>query len=125
MASTGVLCVALGALGAVVPGFPTTIFLLIAAWCFAKSCPWLEQKLMRNRFFGPFLKYVDRTEPMPLRAKVYALGTMWTFIVFSSALFVLGYVGAAWIAIPIVAAGVIGTVFIVRWDRGVRVALEP
>ncbi|MFW5653167.1 MAG: DUF454 family protein, partial [Planctomycetota bacterium] len=62
---TGVASVGLAWLGAVLPGLPTTIFLIIAAACFAKSCPWLEDRLIRNRLFRPYLKYIDGQEPMP------------------------------------------------------------
>ncbi len=120
LAAVGVACVGLGALGVVLPGLPTTIFLIIATWCFAKSCPFLEQRLIRNRFFAPFLRYVDRAEPIPAKAKVAAIATMWVFVALSCALFVLRVEIPAWPAIPVAIAAVIGTVAIIRWDAGVR-----
>src|SRR5690606_29262316 len=70
LAGAGVGCVSLGALGVVVPGLPTTIFLILATWCFARSCPWLERKLVRNRLFRPFLWALDTGAPMPRRARI-------------------------------------------------------
>src|SRR4029450_10740469 len=39
----GLVAVALGAVGIVVPGLPTTVFFIIAAWCFSHSSPRLER----------------------------------------------------------------------------------
>lgn len=66
----GLVCVGLGAVGVVVPGLPTTVFLIIASWCFTRSCPWLERKLIRNRFFGPFVRFMEPGAVMPTRARV-------------------------------------------------------
>jgi len=70
LACLGVLCVGIGAVGVVVPGLPTTVFLIIASWCFTRSCPWLERKLIRNRFFGPFVRFMEPGAVMPTRARV-------------------------------------------------------
>ena len=61
----GVLCLALGAIGVVVPGLPTTIFVILAAWAFVRSCPVLHRWLLENRLFGPRLRawYDDPTLP--------------------------------------------------------------
>jgi hypothetical protein len=55
LAAAGLLCVGLGALGAVLPGLPTTIFLILASYCFTRSCPWLEERLLRTRLFAPYM----------------------------------------------------------------------
>ena len=49
----GTLCVGLGAIGTVVPGMPTTVFLIVAAWLYARSCPGLHRRLIEHRVFGP------------------------------------------------------------------------
>ncbi len=118
LALVGIGCVGVGALGVFVPGLPTTIFLIVATWCFARSCPFLERVLIRNKLFGPFLIYVDRVEPIPLRAKLIAIGTMWFFVAISVAVILLGQV-PGWIAIVIALAACVGTVAILRWDAKV------
>ncbi|MFL9825202.1 YbaN family protein [Rhodoplanes sp. SY1] len=52
----GCLMLALGAIGAVLPLMPTTIFLIAAAWCFARSSPRLEAWLFEHPRFGPSLR---------------------------------------------------------------------
>ncbi len=61
----GLLCLALAAIGTVVPGLPTTIFLILAAGAFVRSCPVLHRWMLQNRLFGPRLRawYDDPTLP--------------------------------------------------------------
>lgn len=116
LASVGVLCVGLGAVGAVVPGLPTTVFLIIASWCFARSCPWLERKLIRNRFFGPFLRYLEPGVRMPARAMWTTLAVMWAAIGVSCWTILAGE-APAFVAPSVVAAGLVGSWFVVRLAR--------
>lgn len=50
-----VLCLCLGGVGVFVPGMPTTVFILMAAWAALRSSPRLYGWLMANRLFGPML----------------------------------------------------------------------
>ena len=52
----GLLFVALGFIGALLPLMPTTIFLILAAACFARSSPRLEAWLLNHPRFGPALR---------------------------------------------------------------------
>lgn len=49
----GWLMVALGFIGALLPVMPTTIFLIAAAGCFARSSPRFERWLLDHPRFGP------------------------------------------------------------------------
>ena len=51
-----VLCMALGFIGIFVPGLPTTVFILLAAWAAARSSPRLHAWLWEHRWFGPLLQ---------------------------------------------------------------------
>lgn len=51
----GWLCVFLGVLGIVIPGLPTTPFMLLAATCFSKSSKRFHQWLLNNKVFGPII----------------------------------------------------------------------
>ena len=117
LAGAGVGCVGMGALGAVVPGLPTTVFLIIAAWCFARSCPWLTEKLIHNRFFGPSVKYLEPGAVMPRRAKVIALAMMWTAIA-ASCWLIIARESPAYVPAVVVLSGIAGTWFIARHGLG-------
>ncbi len=131
LALLGLFCVGLAAIGVVIPGMPTTVFLIAATWLFTRSCPWLEEKLVRHRFFAPFHAYLDPETPMPRRARIAALVAMWTAITVSAVL--LGHgapdggalaggtsSGGTLLAVraAMVAAGLVGTVVILRARRG-------
>jgi uncharacterized membrane protein YbaN (DUF454 family) len=80
LVAVGVACVALGAVGVVVPGLPTTVFLIIASWCFVRSCPVLERVLIRNRFFSPFVRYLQPGAVMPTKARVLSTIAIWAAV---------------------------------------------
>lgn len=117
LAGLGIGCVGVGAAGVVLPGLPTTIFLIIATWCFARSFPSLTERLIHNRFFGPFLRYVRPGAVMPLRAKIIAGAMMWAAIALSC-WFIARSDAPPWVPVTVVAAGVVGTWCIAR--QGVR-----
>jgi uncharacterized membrane protein YbaN (DUF454 family) len=112
LAILGILSVGLAALGAILPGLPTTIFLIAAIYLFTRSCPRLEAILIRNRFFRPFLPYLDGEIAMPVRAKLITIAIMWFFIAISCiSLLMTQRMSLAFISL-IPAAGMIGTYFV-------------
>jgi len=113
LAGTGVLLVAIGAVGVITPGLPTTIFLIGACACFTRSSPALEKRLVRHRFFAPFHRYLEPGARMPLRAVIITLAMMWTAITCSSVWFALG-LGWHWMPLVIAGLGGIGSAFVLR-----------
>lgn len=108
------VCVGLGALGVFLPGLPTTVFLIVASWCFARSCPWLEERMIRVPLFRPFLRYFDGGARMPLRAVVTTLVVMWAAIAVSTTLLIAGDDPRPLVAAIVLVAGLVGSVFVVR-----------
>lgn len=118
LAVLGVMSVGLAVAGVFVPGLPTTIFLIIGSALLTKSCPYLEERLIRNRLFKPYLRYVYGNEPMPTHARVAAMSMMWIAVLTSLAL--LGWRGQlpVWLAVVLLAAAGAGTWCIATWRRG-------
>lgn len=69
----GLLFTGLGVIGAFLPVMPTTVFLLIAAFFFARSSPKFYNWLLNNRAFGPLIRDWRAGLGLPLRAKVLAV----------------------------------------------------
>ena len=63
------LCLGLGILGVIVPGLPTTVFILMAAWAAARSSPRLYRWLWNHRLFGPLLRNWAQGRCVSRRAK--------------------------------------------------------
>ena len=108
----GSACVAVGALGVVLPGLPTTPFLILAAAAFVRSSRTLYDKLMAHRLFGPLLREYRATGAIPRRAKWWALGTMAVFVTFA---LVWGIPARLWpVKILVSIVAVIGVVYVGR-----------
>ena len=75
----GFLFVGLGYVGVIVPGMPTTIFMILAVWAFKKSSPRFESWLLNHRLFGPTLRDWDEHRAISLKTKVIAIATMAAF----------------------------------------------
>lgn len=75
---TGWLMVALGFIGAMLPVMPTTVFLIAAAGCFARSSPRFERWLLDHPRFGPVLRAWRAEGAISRRTKRIALGGMAT-----------------------------------------------
>lgn len=58
------------------PLLPTTIFLILAAACFARSSPKLEARILNHPQFGPFVRDWRERGAIPLRGKLFAVGGM-------------------------------------------------
>jgi len=72
----GLVFVGLAVLGIFLPLLPTTPLLLLAVACFARSSQKLHDLVLSNKTFGPLIRQWQETRSMPLRAKLYALGSI-------------------------------------------------
>lgn len=75
--AAGMICVGLGALGIVLPGLPTTPFLLLAAYCFARSSEHFHSWLLNHRWFGSYVRNFEEGRGMTRPAKASTLLVLW------------------------------------------------
>lgn len=79
----GSLAVALGALGIFLPLLPTTPFLLLAAFCYARSSRRFYDWLLNNHWFGAYIRNYREGRGIALRHKIVALTLLWSTIGYS------------------------------------------
>lgn len=107
-AAGGMIAVGLAAIGAFLPIMPTVPFLLVAVFCFARSNPAWEQKILDHPHWGPQVLDWRERRAINRRAKTMALGAMSV-----GAVFTWYTLGDPWywisIAILVVAGGWIWT----------------
>jgi uncharacterized membrane protein YbaN (DUF454 family) len=76
----GTLCVALGVIGIFLPLMPTTVFLLLAAACYARSSDRFYKKLIENRVLGAYIRNSREGRGMKRRDKTITLLLLWVGI---------------------------------------------
>lgn len=108
----GLVAVFLGALGVVVPGLPTTPFLLLASWLFYRSSPRLQQWLLAS-WLGRYIRDYHRLGGMTLAQKAGAVGIMVFMVLLSTFVFIPAGSVARIIVPAVGAVGVLVVVFAV------------
>ena len=78
--AVGAVSVTLGVIGIFVPLWPTTCFLLLAGWCFARSSRRAERWLHENRLFGRYLSDYRERGVISARLRTTSVATLWLFI---------------------------------------------
>ena len=102
----GTLSLCVGLIGIVVPGLPTTPFILLTAGLYVRSSDRLYQGLIRNRFIGPYIKEFRMNKGMSIYAKWTAIGVMWMMILISCIFFI----DSPAITMVVLVTGTVGTV---------------
>ncbi len=69
----GWLAMGLATLGIILPLLPTTPFLLLAAWCFARSSPRFHYWLLNRSVFGRYLRHWQQYQAVPPGTKGRAI----------------------------------------------------
>ena len=104
----GLLAVGLGAIGVIVPGLPTTVFFIVAAWCFSRSSPRLEQWVLDLPRIGPMVSDYRAGLGIGRRSKVVAVSMMAVMVTISVVLLLDSWMVRG----VVVAAGLTGAWFV-------------
>lgn len=106
----GSVAVGLAVLGIVLPVLPTTPFLLLAAWCYARSSTRFYLWLMNHRWWGKYLRDYTAGRGVPARVKVYAITLLWITILSSAFL----AIDKIWLRILLITIATAVSIHIVR-----------
>ncbi len=79
----GTIAFGLALIGVVLPGLPTTPFVLLAAACYARASPRLHQRMRENAWIGPMLRDWETNRSLSRRVKTIALASMSIMVAFS------------------------------------------
>jgi uncharacterized membrane protein YbaN (DUF454 family) len=72
----GIILVGIGIAGYILPVLPGTIWMILAAACFARSSPKFEAWLINHPTFGPSVVAWRQNGAIPRKAKIFAIGMM-------------------------------------------------
>ncbi|MFH3985435.1 YbaN family protein [Acinetobacter baumannii] len=64
-----VIFITLGIIGAILPGMPTTVFLILTAWAASKGWPQMDAWLLNHPKYGPTLRDWRANGTVPRKAK--------------------------------------------------------
>ena len=69
----GFFFVGIGFIGVFIPGIPTTVNVLVAAWAFSKSSDRFENWLLDHKIFGPLIRDWRKYRGISRSAKIKAI----------------------------------------------------
>jgi uncharacterized membrane protein YbaN (DUF454 family) len=101
--AAGLAAFIVGTIGIFLPLLPTVVFYILAAFCFGKSNPEWEARLLRHPLFGPHIVAWRERRAIARRGKIAAV-----IMLAGSAILGLLVVPGAWRYAPLVAATLVG-----------------
>lgn len=81
--AAGTVFVGIGILGIFLPLLPTTVFFLMAAWCYARSSKKFYHWLHHNKYFGKYIKNYREGKGITLSSKISTILILWASILYS------------------------------------------
>lgn len=78
----GFISLGMAYIGIIVPGIPFSIFLVFAAYCFAKSSERMHKWIYNHKHFGPFLTNWTQKKVFPQKGKYLMVLVMLSSLAF-------------------------------------------
>jgi len=111
LVALGTLFLALALIGVVLPGLPTTPFVLLAAACYVRSSRRLYGWLLAHRVFGKLIRDFQEQRAIPRSAKIVSVAAMVGMIGVS----VVFLVEALWLRLLLIGLGIVGCTVVLRF----------
>ncbi len=105
----GWLSIVLGVIGIFLPVLPTTPFILLAAWCFARSSERFHHWLLAHRRLGPIVHAWQSGEGLPRKVRNRIILLLWFSLLSTSFL-----VGQVWLTPLLVLVGAGTTTYLMK-----------
>ncbi|QLB19837.1 YbaN family protein [Mannheimia granulomatis] len=80
---SGFICIGLGIIGAILPGLPTTPFLLLALFCFTKGSERIRLWFIQTKLYKKYLQTYDEKRAMTMKQKITILAIAFPFTLFA------------------------------------------
>ena len=84
LVASGTFFLVLGVIGIFIPLLPTTPFLLLSAACYIRGSKKFYNWLIKNKWFGEYIKNYQEGKGVPLNVKIISLIFLWITIIFST-----------------------------------------
>ncbi len=100
----GLFFVGCAYIGVLLPGVPTTFFVILAAWAFSKSSEKFNKWLHEHKLFGKYLTNWETKKVYPTRGRYAMVGVMCISLIsmfFTLPLRIVGYAGFTFLLICI------------------------
>jgi len=100
----GLFFVGCAYIGILLPGVPTTFFVILAAWAFSKSSEKFNKWLHEHKLFGKYLTNWETKKVYPTRGRYAMVGVMCLSLIsmfFTLPLRIVGYAGFTFLLICI------------------------
>lgn len=107
----GSISLALGIIGIVLPGLPTTPFLLLSAYLYLKGSPALHKWLLENKYLGGRIRRYEENKGLYKHEKVYSIILMWIMVSISAWI----VISDVTLRIVVLAAACVGTAVVWLW----------
>lgn len=106
----GTISVFLGVLGIFMPLLPTTPFLLLAAFCYAKSSERFYNWLITNRFCGQYIRNYREGLGIKLKHKLFTISLLWLTIGYS----VIMVISNKWVRFLLILIAISVTIHLIK-----------
>lgn len=103
----GCIAVLLGTIGVVIPGLPTTPFILLASYLFYKSSPRLQAWLLQS-FLGKYIQEYKKNGGISTQKRIHIILLMTTMVAISTIFFIHTTV----LRLIVILAGLIGCIVV-------------